>query len=344
MKRSETFKNNVMRFLRTTDGRSDRIHVKIKNFIETSDELADQISFVVKRVLSNADDTTDIIHSAIKELVGANSRDSLRGKLEGLLDSADLTGEELEHEVRKFLDTAATVNKRYVGASRAQDHVEDKSGDIVRSLKGLVSDSEITSTDEFRRKINEVLNSLEKKTATAGNMTKPSPKKTKDDFKSKLDELLSDENRSEDDLKEKIKSIMADKPEEDSKGDHNQNLTLAKTLDGYFKADGKLFGKYRQLDNDFDLDEPVNAALILALIGFLEQTEQAPAVKPGTRRLMPIKKESTSGLKLPKDKMPEANQHTDVNTETVRKPDSSGHNAPAAPAGTTHIAVKRSAA
>lgn len=271
MRRNASLQSNIKRFLRRTDIKSDQVHDKVKEFLSTSDELADQICFTVKKFLSTSDETADIVYEAIKRLFGnEHSRNPLRSKLAGLLESDDMSEDDLEFEIRRFLNAA--------GQKKEESRF---------SMKGDKAEHVVSKLQDF-------LKEMPRKTHKVTSKVDEFAEDTSDRIMDKLDDLFRGKRTSLESLKEGLTEILQslEKREKedtahfdsaqhsdqrttefDSSGrDTAKNHQLAKTLDIYLHADGKLFDEYKKMD---DFNQPVNAAMLLSLVKFLQNKESS---------------------------------------------------------------------
>jgi hypothetical protein len=235
--RRNILNQDLSKIVRKTGRRADQMHGRIKDFVETSDEMANQICTTVKKVLSTTEEVADVVHEAIQRVTRGDN--SLRYRIESLLDTDDLSEESLGNEIRKFLDTATARGTQDSGwqgkvkdyAEKVEKAAESASEDVIPKLRELVDSADL-SVEELRHKIGELIEAS-------------TPRE------SRSEEHTSDEHTS------------------GSQGDR-QNERMAKALDRHFGANGKLIQKYKTLDR---FNAPVSGALLLALISALEKKD-----------------------------------------------------------------------
>ncbi len=294
MRRRDNLQRDVSKLIRRTDIRSDQLYEKVKDFVETSDEMADRICYTVRKVLSTTDDAADILYETMKKILGTDN--TLRNRLAGLLELGDLSESELEYEIRKFLDAAAERGKESREHSDFPERmkrefrtaretlkyaVEDKADKVISRLEGIL-DSE-GPIDQLKDQIRELIDSFKAKSETISEQAKDHVEAASGEFRDYLKTLTRSAGLSEEQLRQKVTDLL-EAFNAGTSAEHAklQNKRLAKALDGFLGAEGKLLGKYQKLES---YDEPVNGALLLALVSFLgrrdkmrqEAHEPAPA-------------------------------------------------------------------
>ncbi len=214
MRKRARFQRDLDRFVRRTDIRSEQIYDKVKDFVETTDELADRICYTLRKVLATTDDTADVLYETMQRILGGDH--TLRNRIGGLLELEDLSEEDLEYEIRRFLNAASTRREegRRFGAEKRIGRVlreagyrrrvaHEKSKELFTKLEEMLDSPEM-APDEFREKARELIDSFKAKVASAG----CAASEASDDLRLQLRHLAENEKLSEDQLKEKIEELV----------------------------------------------------------------------------------------------------------------------------------------
>jgi len=303
MNRPTKLQRDIHRFIRRTDSKSDQIRDTIKDFVETTDDMADRICHTVKKVLTTTDDTTDIIYEALKKVL--SNEDTFRNKIAGLLDSEDLSEEELHVEIRRFLDMAAEKGKTSIqesGKRRFRDAadgdlqesvnkllqmVEEKTDKTARGIRAFadtssdlskklnrILESQGISADELKSKINDLLDSMTQKTERAADMVSGYAEEGAEALKRKLNDLMGNKALSSEDFKHNIAELLKhyEQPEERAGSSaEDREVKFAKELDHFLNAHGTFYSGYEQ---HRDFQEPVSGRMLMALVSFLAKRKR----------------------------------------------------------------------
>ncbi len=219
MRRRARFQRDLNKLVRRTDIRSEQIYDKVKDFVETTDELADRICYTVRKVLSTTDDTADVLYETIQRILGSDH--TLRNRLAGLLELEDLSEEDLEYEIRRFLDAAAArraesrefaAQERIGRAFRESEErishfAEEKTDDLAVRLQEILNSPELSS-DEFKEKVRDLLDSMKTKAEFAAEKAERVVTETSNDLRIKLKRLTGNRKLSEDQLREKLGELI----------------------------------------------------------------------------------------------------------------------------------------
>jgi uncharacterized membrane protein YheB (UPF0754 family) len=278
MRRPAKLQRDMNRLMRRTDLRSDQLYDKVKDFVETSDEMADRVCYTVRKVLNTADDAADTLHETLKKILGTEN--TLRNRLTGLLELDDLSETQLEHEIRRFLDVASE-RARETSESYFPERDPDEfrrsgrtAGDKADELLGRLEDilESEKPLGELKTQIREMIDSFKDKSESMAARAKTRFDEKSGEFRDSLKNLTKGRGTSEEQLRQKVSDLLENYDVGTRKGlTRSQNKRFAKAVDKYLKADGKLLRKYERLEN---FDQPVNGALLLALVSFLGRREQ----------------------------------------------------------------------
>lgn len=288
MRRRSNIEKNVRKLVSRTNLKSEQLHKTIKEMVVSGDILTDQVCDLVKKVLTTADDTSDAIYEAINKIAGQGSvTDSLRGKLETLLDSEELSEDELAKEIKRFLDTAGM--RRRAGAEggplagRAESHAHPREfpGKLRQEHRAYAMEFGESDIDEFAEKLHGFLGSA--------NITIDELRKGIDKFAASMHsgrqsaseshgsaglgadlyDLAAGHELSDDDLKKRLKRILSTSPLETPEN-ARLNDKWAKALDEELKAGGNIVKRYKKFEN---FREPVSGSVLMAVASFLKSRE-----------------------------------------------------------------------
>jgi hypothetical protein len=245
MRRRSKFQRDLNKLVRRTDIRSEQIYDKVKDFVETTDELADRICYTLRKVLSTTDDTADVLYETMQRILGTDH--TLRNRLAGLLELEDLSEEDLEFEIRRFLDAAAS--RRAEGPEfstqertgrdfrkseeRVSHFAEGKSDGLIIRLQEMLDSRELSS-DEFKEKTRDLLHSMKAGVESAAEKAESVVTETSNDLRIQLKRLTGNERLSEEQLKKRLGELIgafsADTRTENPQRPRTHNRKMAKTL------------------------------------------------------------------------------------------------------------------